>query len=347
MSRALLIANQYSNLPNYTLNGCFNDIDNIKKRLLRIDPKIEIVVMRDDLPTNSELFPTSNNIIQQFTLLCKSLKTKLYFYYSGHGTNISDSNRDEKLITNTQDGNKIFQNSSLNRDSCMVSNDIDYISVVSDDALNKVLTNLNSSQTLYAFMDSCHSGTAMDLCYVNMGQYTSNFKSKTLSNLQREILDKCNIISANYPESNNNINGNVILFAGTRDNAYSYEGKVNNVQSGYFTNIICTLLDIDASSYSIENFYYNLIALLNNKKQIPVLTTSKNINLKSYTMKDFKISPNKTLLKLLQKNISVIKSINFEKGEEIIDDGKIINYNGLLRLYLSKKTKQIKKLSKL
>ncbi len=347
MSRALLIGNQYSNLPQYKLSGCYNDIENIKKRLLRIDPKMEIIVMKDNLPTNSELFPTSDNIIQQLTLLCKSPKTKLYFYYSGHGVNISDQSNDEKLITNTQNGNEIFQNSSLNRDSCIVSNNINSIYVVTDDELNKVLQNLNSLQTLYAFMDSCHSGTAMDLCWVNMGKYTTSFQSKNLTNLQREILEKCQMISSNYPENTNKIQGNVILFAGTRDNAYSYEGKVNGIESGYFTNILCTLLDIDSSSYSIEKFYYNLIALLNNKEQIPVLTTSKNINLKSYKMKDFKLPSNKTLLKLLQKDISVIKSINFDKGEEIIDDGKIINYNGLLRFYLSKKSNQIKKLAKL
>ena len=344
MARVLLIANQYANLPQYSLYGCFNDIDNIKTRFLKMNPSAEIIVMKDNLPVTSPLFPTRQNIITQFTALCTSPKSKLFFYYSGHGTSITDYNGDEQSIKLSTNGNQVFKIESMNQDSCMVSNDITYLNIITDDELCIILQKLKSSQTLYAFMDSCNSGTGMDLCYVNMCQYSSNFTSTTLKSLQEETLKKCSIVKANYPIKLNNVKGNVILISGTRDNSYSYEGTINNIESGYFTCKLCILLDIDSSTYSLKNFYYTLIGLINNKSQIPVITLSRDLNLDTFMMNDFKVTPNTSLITALNKNLSVIKTINFINFNEYINN-ETINYSGLLKFYLMKqyKTKKNKK----
>jgi hypothetical protein len=157
MSKVLLIANQYANLPQHLIYGCFNDIDNIKARFLRMDPNAEIIVMKDNLPVTSQLFPTRENIITQFTALCTSPKLKLYFYYSGHGTNISNHYHEEQSIKLSTNGNMIFKTESLNQNSCIVTNDITQLNTINDNELYEILQNLNSSQTLYGFMDSCNS----------------------------------------------------------------------------------------------------------------------------------------------------------------------------------------------
>ena len=157
MSKVLLIANEYTHLPQHLIYGCFNDIDNIKKRFLRMEPDAEIITMKDNLPVTSPLFPTKQNIIKQLTALCTSPNLKLYLYYSGHGTNISNHNREEQSIKLSTNGNMIFKTESLNQNSCIVTNDITHLNTINDNEFYEILQNLNSSQKLYGFIDSCNS----------------------------------------------------------------------------------------------------------------------------------------------------------------------------------------------
>lgn len=287
MSKALVISNQYQQFSNARLYGCYNDADNFISRLKLIDPKITIISMRDDLEPTNSLYPTRANILREFENLCKSTETKLYFYFSGHGTYIPDFNNDEKTINSTNAGRIITQQQSLLQDSCMVSNDIVNLNIIVDDELAKLLQLLSNRQTLYGFMDSCHSGTGFDLCYVNMGSYNGFFSSKIIPELRNEITRKCSILSSNYPDKINKVKGNVILISGTRDNTYSYEGYTDGKPSGYFTNALCWLLDYGVSGMTMRQFYYYLMAIINNRLQIPVITTSQRINFDLVRMNDF------------------------------------------------------------
>jgi hypothetical protein len=326
MSRALLIACQYANLPQYSLYGCFNDIDNIKKRLLSIDPKMQITVMKDNLPTNSILYPTATNIITQFTNLTKSSESTLFFYYSGHGTYANDINRDELAIGYNINGIEILRTQSYLTDSCLVANNINNLQFITDDTFSTLLQNLKTTQTMYAFMDSCNSGTGMDLAYVNMAKYMDSFTSITMTNLQKEITQKCSIVSSNYPNKIGLVKGSVILISGTRDKDYSYEGTINGISSGYFTSVLCTMLDTNISTITLKQFYLNLVALLNQPFQVPVLTSSLNLNLDNIFMSKFKVKPKIKIRKALESNVKNVKDI-------ISYD--YINMNGLLRLYLT------------
>ena len=75
MSKALVISCQYNQFNNAKLNGCFNDAANFINCLKRIDSKMTIIHMHDDLSSNSPLFPSRNNILQQFTNLYITVKT--------------------------------------------------------------------------------------------------------------------------------------------------------------------------------------------------------------------------------------------------------------------------------
>jgi hypothetical protein len=305
MSIALIISNQYEQFPDARLYGCHNDANNFLDRLLKIEPNIKIIRMRDDLPTKHALYPTKNNILRELINMCKSKTTTLYFYYSGHGTSVTDYNKDENTINFNSAGRQITSIQSLLQDSCLVSNDITNLNIVVDDEISLILGVLNSNQTLYGFLDSCNSGTGFDLCYVNLGKYDIDFNSTTLSGLLLESAKKCSLISSNYPNKVNQIKGNVILFSGTRDKDYSYEGNINGNIGGYFTNVLCWLLDNNISFMSIKQFYYCLIGILNIQlppkvlaesglpPQVPVLTCSKNVNLDTTKLTRFKyIRPN-------------------------------------------------------
>ena len=150
MKRALLIGINYAGTDS-ALNGCINDISNINKFLLENVSgysKDSITVLTDD--HKSVLKPTKQNMesnIKKFVTGCKSGDT-LFFYYSGHGSQLSDNNGDES------DG----------KDSVLVPADYKTSGVIRDDWLFANMVNcLPAGVLLWTFTDCCHSGTMLDL----------------------------------------------------------------------------------------------------------------------------------------------------------------------------------------
>ena len=142
--RALLIGANYSGANQ--LHGCIFDIIQMKSVLLDVygfQPS-EIITLRDDDPSN---MPTKARIIQELLALVQSKVQTVFIQYSGHGTNISDINKDEK------DG----------LDECIVPCDYAKSGIISDDELNVALRGLVS--TGLAVFDCCRSGTILDLSY--------------------------------------------------------------------------------------------------------------------------------------------------------------------------------------
>jgi hypothetical protein len=313
-SRALIISIQYTQFPQYKLNGCHNDAINIIDRLKKMDSKISIVYMNDNLPTNNGLYPTRNNIIREIANMCNSRdnEDKLFFFYSGHGTSIFDFNKDERTILTRPNGMLIAGIQGTLKDSCLVSNDINNLNIVVDDEIANILSQLKANKKLYGFLDCCNSGTGFDLYKIHLGRLNRKITTNDFFRMQLEIQSKCNIISSDYPDKKDRVKGNVILISGTRDKDYAYEGLVNGKPGGYFTNALCWLLDVGGWNFNLRKFYLNLIALINLPEQIPVLTCSQEINLDNTFMTDFRYSNN------MPKNIRItpnfrIRAINSEK----------------------------------
>jgi len=339
-SYALVISNNYQNFPYLSLNGCFNDGDNFISTIKKINPKTKFVIMRDNLNIKSKLFPSRVNILREFNLLITSSYENLYFHYSGHGTTKQDYNKDE-TINLTPIGREINITQGLLQDSCIVSNDITNINLITDDELNNILIKIKSNQKFFGFMDSCNSGTGLDLCWINMAKYSEPFNfSKSINNINQlklETTTKCSILSSNYPDKINKIKSNVFLISGTRDNSYSYEALQNGKHSGYFTTNLCWLLHQDIWSFSLREFYLCLVGLINIDLQIPILTMSNNINIDLFKMNNFiskttnnKNNKNKTKTKT--KKIINNKIIRRDIGE--INDWK--SKSKLLFFYLVK-----------
>ena len=290
MSRALIITNEYSKIPQYRLYGCINDGLNIITRLQKIDPTIKIVHMRDDLAFSHPLFPNKINIMRELNTLISSSEKKLFFHYSGHGTSIADTNADELEILKSNFGSDVSKLNGLGRDSCIVCYDNNKIGLLVDDDIYNILKNLDSSKVLYGFSDSCNSGTLFDLGYVNVGDYTTPFTTSDIKQLCSQI-NKCTIASSFYSSKVNKIKGNIIFFSGTRDSKYSYEVYMNKQPCGLFTYNLCRLLDYGISSMTIKDFYFLLIASINYLGQIPVLSFSNNLVLTTFKMSDLLYKP--------------------------------------------------------
>ena len=290
MSRALIITNEYSKIPQYRLFGCLNDGLNIISRLKKIEPTIQIIHMRDDLAFNHPLFPSKTNILRELNTLITSREKKLFFHYSGHGTSITDVNSDELEILKSNFGGDVSKLNGMGRDSCIVCYENNKIGLLVDDDIYTILKKLDSSKVLYGFSDSCNSGTLFDLGYVNVGDYKTPFKTTDLKTLLTQI-NSCSIGSSFYSSKVNQIKGNVIFFSGTRDSKYAYEVYKDKKECGLFTHNLCRLLDYDISKLTIKDFYFLLISSINVLEQIPVLSFSNNLSLTNFRMVDLIYKP--------------------------------------------------------
>jgi hypothetical protein len=135
---ALLVGINYRNSP-YELFGCINDALNIRSLLLEKYNYEEknIKLLTDDTQTK----PTRQNILNELTnLLVHSISgDKLFFAFSGHGSQIFDKSGDEL------DG----------IDELIIPIDLKYIL---DDELKTILDkHLKEGVELFALIDSCHT----------------------------------------------------------------------------------------------------------------------------------------------------------------------------------------------
>jgi len=240
--KALLIGINYYNTPNQ-LSGCINDVNNMKTKLIeRGFSDKNITLITDN--SKSKKKPTRNNIISEFTNLLKNGKEGdlLYFHYSGHGSYILDTNKDEL------DG----------CDEMIVS--CDMFGILDDELKSIINSNLKKDVTLVFFSDSCHSGSILDLKY--------QFLDSTQNN---------NVV---INEGCNETDGNVIMISGCQDNQTSADAKINNDFQGAMTNALLCVLN-KKSSISWVNLLKDMRNELkcSNFEQIPQLSSGKNIDI--------------------------------------------------------------------
>jgi len=147
VKNGLLVGINYKNTSN-ELNGCINDINNIRNFLVSKLEYNNFIVLTDDTPIK----PTRVNILKAIDMLVRSLKPgdEAWFHYSGHGTLQRDFNRDEE--------------SGL--DSCIVPIDYNVSGIITDDVIRQRLTQrVPIGVKLYVVLDACHSGTGCDNRY--------------------------------------------------------------------------------------------------------------------------------------------------------------------------------------
>lgn len=191
--KALLIGINYTGTKD-ELYGCINDVNSIKERITA-DGFTDITVLTD-LTAN---LATRDNILAEFTnLLINSQKGDLLFFcYSGHGSYILDGNGDEA------DG----------RDELIVSCDLQ--GILDDELKALIQAHLKEGVTLFAMIDSCFSGSMLDLKYQYLD--TLNYDNYTENDKQLDTI------------------GNVFMISGCTDNQTSADAFINNMARGAMT----------------------------------------------------------------------------------------------------------------
>jgi hypothetical protein len=260
-SVALVISNEYGNIPQIKLNGCYNDADNFINSIKKINPNTTFIIMRDNLPVNSLLYPSKKNILTQLNNFCCRSEIVSYFYYSGHGSSINDINKDENdsIINSINAKKERTSDDSSNgtfRDSCIITNEGKTYGFLIDDDINNCFKKIASNRRVYCFFDSCNSGTIVDLyAFYFLDSPINKFSSLTIPTLLNEMKKSVNMLNAYYAKRSRDVKGIVITLSGTRDNTYSYEGLNQNVISGNFTSRLCWLLNNGIGLFNINDFY--------------------------------------------------------------------------------------------
>lgn len=160
MKRALLIGINYIG-SSCELNGCVNDVINIRKLLIdSFHYKPEDITLLDDAGVNP-LKPTKDNILKYFNQVVDATLPgdTLFVHYSGHGSQVVDLNGDEK-------GNL----DAPGMDSVLCPCDYDKYNgtegFILDDNLKAMVNRLPKGSKMRMFVDSCHSSTMVDLPYI-------------------------------------------------------------------------------------------------------------------------------------------------------------------------------------
>lgn len=217
VKKAILIGINYKG-QDAELNGCINDVNQINTFLVN---------NCDYSPTNIRLIteeqtltPTRSNIENNIRWLVSNVMAgdTLFFYYSGHGSNITDRSNDET------DG----------RDEVIVPLDYESKGVITDDWLfQNMASRVPANVTLWSFTDCCHSGTMLDLKFNfrSMSQYKKGNFTKGIQYVSNDWNDRFSLSM----ERANDVSGRVFSFSGCLDPQTSADAFIAKKYQGAFS----------------------------------------------------------------------------------------------------------------
>lgn len=240
--RALLIGSNYTATPSVQLSGCINDIINMRNTLIDAYgyKDANIFMLRDDDKTR---LSTKANILYYLALIVAMSVAgdTVWVHYSGHGTQVQDKNGDE----------------SDKLDECIVPCDFNTAGLITDDDLFAIVKNAKCQMMI--MLDSCHSGTGIDL------QYSINYSAG-------------GVLTKTTNTSKSIVNANIIMISGCQDSQTSADAFDTMTKRGVgaFTQTLLETLRSNDHNISIIPLYLSLCRNLRayGFTQIPVLSST-------------------------------------------------------------------------
>jgi hypothetical protein len=244
MKKAVLIGCNYQRTPNVRLYGCINDVVNTSQVLISKYGYLSnnVSVFRDD-SGDAKVWPTRANILASLQDLVNQSGqcSEIWFQYSGHGSQVRDTNGDEA------DG----------LDEVIVPMDYGSAGFVTDDEIFNIVKN-SKCRTMLIF-DSCHSGSVCDLQWSY--QYMNN--GFTRSSLSKKVIMG---------------NPSVICLSGCKDaqTAADSFSQTQNQSMGAFTDAMITSLTQLNFKTDILSLYRAMVLNLSRSgySQIPLISCS-------------------------------------------------------------------------
>jgi hypothetical protein len=236
MTRVLLIGINYVGSP-VRLRGCVEDISNMCDFLKKSGKSYDIRILADENIVGEKcILPTKENIIKNIEWLTES-DTDVIFYFSGHGANIVDKEKDEK------DG----------MDEVLVPVDYTSNGVITDDYVyNNLVLKIKKGKKLWAFVDACRSGSIFDLGHSmafikNSGRGVGDVGNAIMDRKRRkrrakkdesngkEDLDFIYSSESNFKTGSSGPQGKINVFSGCMDSQTSADATINNINRGAFS----------------------------------------------------------------------------------------------------------------
>lgn len=266
--RALLVGMNYKGTQN-ALGGCIKDTTNVRNYLLGQGgfTQDQLVVLVDEATpfSTKPTVPTKANILKAFSELVAwagqtlqknpEAQPEIFFHYSGHGTNVADSNGDEL------DG----------QDECLVPRDFAKGNLLKDDEIFKALIQplgkLSPNIKLVSVIDACRSGTVFDLPYLWTGAENYAVENKKLWTQSKKDPKTYQGLFGQVPQ--------VLAVSGCKDNQFSTD--LGN-QGGALTSTLLSLLQ-KTPSLSWADLLTQARAILAKYNQVPELTTTEFFDL--------------------------------------------------------------------
>jgi len=211
--RALIIGiNEYEIQP---LNGCVTDAENMERVVEEVwgYKASQIKVLFDKEATREAILDAFDNWLIRDT----RSGDRVFFYYSGHGTQVDDGDGDE------DDG----QDEAFCPVDCPTAIEKN---AITDDEMNKKLKALSNRQVIFV-TDSCHSGTSTR----SLAFRESTLKVKRILN-RKSTSTPSSIRGIGLAESGNNTVDrfkNVIAYSAVSPSQKAFDGGPNG---GIFTN---------------------------------------------------------------------------------------------------------------
>ena len=239
VKRALLIGINYSK-SNNELNGCINDVVNVKNMLInKFHYKEENITLLTD---HTIMKPTKQNIVKCMIELTQSTtgSDSSYIHYSGHGTQVRDLNHDEDKNSDTRGFDDAI---------CP----IDFMKhgfIIDDDLRIMLYDTLPKGAKLRAVFDCCHSGSTLDLPYL----YKNNGMFEMVEPPAKNT-DDC------------------LLISGCRDHQTSADAYIDKSYSGALTWAMLECIDENEKQSWSELIKNIREKMTGHYTQIPMLST--------------------------------------------------------------------------
>jgi len=226
MQKALLVGVNRYRMPGVDLQGCINDVTNIRDILLKyFDFEVRNVrVLADERATKRA-------IMERLEWLVKDARPgdRLLFHFSGHGSQIRDRNGDE--LKDRLD--EILCPHDMNWDGTFIV----------DDELDAIFGTLPEGAHLEVLLDCCHSGTGIRegaglRCLPPEERIAARFLQPPLDILCRQDEEDLPVRrlgrSGRLPDQ--------VLLAACRDNQTAADAFIKGKYNGAFTYYLCMYL---------------------------------------------------------------------------------------------------------
>ncbi len=255
MKKALLVGiNDYPGTCN-DLMGCVNDVGNIQNLLVSIfgfnAENITVITNRD---------ATTLNILNGLNTLVSNAEQGdlLVFHYSGHGSQVADTEGDE----------------TDRLDEVLCPYDIDWKSkMIRDNDLAGIFKSVPPGVQVEIFLDSCHSGTGLKGMATNNGNYRrARFLAPPLERMTSSLKAPIRVISIRPAKAQ-------VLWAACRSNQVASDALIDGQYGGAFTRFLCDLVREAEGNIKRQDLIRRLGSELKKAgfSQVPSLETNRKL----------------------------------------------------------------------